>query len=245
MMIIYGRQPIMEALRSEHDVQRIYMAAGASGRTMHSILKLAERQHVAVERLQKDKIQSLVGAVVHQSIAAEVSMQKFKSQNHLAYLTALAHCKILILDQIQDPHNLGAILRTADIAGIDGIILPDKGTAKLNATVAKTSAGALFHCPVYHVDNLLTVMDQLKAQDVILTAATSGATRSLYDMDFSGKTALIIGAEGKGVRKNIAAQCHERIYIPQYGKIQSLNASVAAAVIMYEMVRQTRHLTSP
>ncbi|MEJ2054216.1 MAG: RNA methyltransferase [Calditrichaceae bacterium] len=203
---IYGRQPVYEALRSMNVVLEVWLAKQIAGRSVKQIENSAAKKNIKIQYVEKDEIQKLAGAVVHQGVAAVVQLNNFINESKLDnYLEKLENPLVLILDQIQDPHNIGAILRTAEITGVDLIIIPSKGSAPINETVAKTSAGALF--------NVFTI-----------------------------PVALITGSEDKGVRKNIQQLCDGLIQIPQLGKLNSLNASVSTAVILYEIVRQ-RHFS--
>lgn len=236
---IYGRNPVLEALKSEYTVEDVQIARSSEGRIIRQIRNLAENRKVPVQWVEKDALQKIVGAVVHQGVTARVS--GFSIQDEARLLREIEirnNLAVLILDQVQDTHNLGAILRTAEVAGIDGVVLPEKGSAEVNATVAKTSAGALFHIPVFRCSDLPGLIDALHERDIPTLAAVPGGELSLYEADLAGKAALVIGSEGLGVRKNIARQCKMRVSIPQSGKTASLNASVAAGVLIYEIVRQ-------
>jgi len=237
--IVYGRQPVVEALRSEYKIIAIWLARDLQGKVVAQIERLAKSKDVKIRSVDKNEIQKLSGPVVHQGVAAEMQPLKIKAENHLdGFLADKENPFLLILDQVQDPHNMGAILRTAEISGVDAIILPEKGSAQLNATVAKTSAGALFHLNIFRVQYLESVIETLNGNDVLTGALMPGSENSMYQKDFKKPLAIIVGSEGPGVRKNIAGLCSDRITIPQFGKIESLNASVATAVVLYEVVRQ-------
>ena len=239
--IIYGRQPVVEALKSVYKISELWLASDLNGKVITQIKRLAEAKSVAVRSVNKNEIQKITGAVVHQGIAAiseplhigsDVELKNFLKESKKYFL--------VLLDQIQDPHNLGAILRTADICGVDAIILPEKGSAQLTGTVAKTSAGALFHLKIFFVKQLEKCFDVFSDYNVASFALLPGAQKAMYDLSLTDSLALVIGSEGQGVRKNIARLCSERITIPQFGHIDSLNASVAGAVVMYEVVRQRK-----
>ncbi|KAA3614873.1 MAG: 23S rRNA (guanosine(2251)-2'-O)-methyltransferase RlmB [Calditrichaeota bacterium] len=237
--IVYGRQPVIEALRSDYSVNSIWLARDLKGKVVGQIERVAKSKEVRVRKVDKNEIQKLSGPVVHQGVAAEMKPLTIKSEKILdSFLKEVENPFLLILDQVQDPHNTGAILRTAEISGVDAIILPEKGSAQLNATVAKTSAGALFHLNIFRVPYLESVIETLNGNGVLTGALMPGSENSMYQKDFKKPLAIIVGSEGPGVRKNIAALCSDRITIPQFGKIESLNASVATAVVLYEVVRQ-------
>lgn len=238
---IYGRNPVYEALRSSFTVQEVWVADSAEGRIIQQIRGLAAGKNVPVKIVPKNDLQKLSGPVVHQGVAARISDFTLLTEGRFFELIEqISTPAIVVLDQMQDPHNLGAIIRTAEVAGIDVLVLPQKGSAEVNATVAKTSAGALFHIPLYQCNDLVTLLATFTDMGIETLAAMPGNNRMIHDVDMTTSLALVIGSEGMGVRKNIARLCRQQITIPQSGKVDSLNASVAAGVIMYELVRQRR-----
>ncbi len=241
--IVYGRQPVVEALRSAYKINSIWLARDLQGKVVAQIERLAENKNVTIRSVNKNDIQKLSGPVVHQGVAAEMEPLSIKEENLLeGFLSEIENPFLLILDQVQDPHNMGAILRTAEISGVDAVILPEKGSAQLNATVAKTSAGALFHLNIFRVQYLESVIETLNEKNILTGALMPGSENSMYQKDFKKPLAVIVGSEGPGVRKNITRLCSDKITIPQFGKIESLNASVATAVVLYEVVRQRQIL---
>lgn len=243
---IYGRQPVIEALRSGHQVEKIWLARNISGRVIPHIKNLANNNKVELVHVDKNDLQKIVGAVVHQGVAARVRYSGLLSQIDLENLLAeKANPFLLILDQVQDPHNLGAIIRTAEIAGVDGLVIAGKGSARINATVAKTSAGALFNIKIFQAEILDTVFEELQAKGIKIYATTPGSGRSIYQAEFSTGLAVVIGSEGQGVRKNLLRLCDERLTIPQFGRTNSLNASVSTAIVLYEVVRQRHFADQP
>jgi len=241
LLYVYGRQPVIEALRSKYEVQALWLADDARGGSIAYIEKLAGQQQVPLLRIAKNKLQQYVGAVVHQGVAAKVVFRPYlKDGEFKALLTAGEPPLILILDQIQDPHNLGAIIRSAEISGVHCIVLPEKGSAGLNATVAKTSAGALFHLPFFSAPHLPEILQLLQAQDVTIAALLPRAQQTIFETDLNVPLALLVGNEGSGVRKNLLAFCTLTMAIPQVGKVASLNASVSAAVVLFEIMRQKK-----
>ncbi len=240
-LVIYGRQPVIEALRAGHKIDNIHIARDAGGKPLQIIEKLAAQNGVAVRRVPKDEIQRISGPVVHQGVAARAQdIVTFNSARLEKFLTDNKRPFLLALDQIQDPHNLGAILRTAEICGVDAVLLPEKGSADLNATVAKTSAGAMFHLRFFRAPDIAVFLEVLNKHDVLTAALMPSSEHDMYSCRLDGALALVVGSEGRGVRKNIARLCRERVAIPQYGRVASLNASVAAAVVLYEALRQRR-----
>lgn len=238
---IYGRQPVLEALRSPCTVENIWLARDAQGKVIHQIEKNAQLKKTAIKRINKNDIQKFVGSVVHQGVAALVNTTPFLTEDQFENLIKTTpNPLILILDQIQDMHNLGAIIRTVEVTGADVLVIPEKGTAQINATVAKTSAGALFNVKLYKVSELITLIEKIKSMDIKVYATLPGMNKSIYDGDFTKGTAFVVGSEGIGIRKNILKFCDEGLSIPQYGKTNSLNVSVATAIVLYEVIRQ-RH----
>lgn len=237
--VVYGRQAVMEALKSSYSIQQLWLANDLQGKIVNQIKNLAENRNVDIKVVPKNEIQKISGPVVHQGVAAVLEPLKVGLQSDLdTFIKKEKNHFILLLDQIQDPHNLGAIFRTAEICGVQAVIIPEKGSAQLNDTVAKTSAGALFHLNIFRVDNLETCFETFADFKITSLALMPGADRPMYQMDLKQSVALVVGSEGQGVRKNIRRLCSDRISIPQFGKVDSLNASVATAVVLYEVVRQ-------
>lgn len=238
---IYGRQPVLEALRAQVRVEKVWLTEGLQGPSVQQIKNFLSQKEIPAEQIRKDAIQKIVGAVVHQGVAAEVLLKLIDSEQKFeAFLEKRENPLLLVLDQIQDPHNLGAILRTAEISGVDAVIMPLKGSAEINATVAKTSAGALFHIPIYRSENLIETLNTLQSKKIQIIATMPRAETAMYQADFKIGTAIMVGNEGQGVRKNLLPFTDQAIYIPQKGRLNSLNASVSTAVVLYEALRQ-RH----
>ena len=238
-LIIYGKQPVFEVLKSNHLVIKIVIAREMEKKDAERILNLAERKKIKVTYDRKANMQKISGPVLHQGVVAV--LDEFRYLNEMQLLETIQSSEnpfVLILDQIQDPHNLGAIIRTAEIAGITAIILPEKGSASVTPTVVKTSAGAVFHCPLYQSTNLSETIDKLRQQNLVLIAMVPYKDETIYDTDLKGPLVLVIGSEGKGVRKNIQRLCDKVVSIPGRGKVDSLNASVSTAVVVFEAVRQ-------
>jgi 23S rRNA (guanosine2251-2'-O)-methyltransferase len=239
--VIYGRQPVIEALKSNYKIEQIWLAKDVQGKVIAQIKKLAEIKNTYIQTVDKNRIQKLSGPVVHQGIAAIMEPLNTGSENELkTFLKNRKNPFVIVLDQIQDPHNLGAILRTAEICGVDAIILPEKGSAQLNETVVKTSVGALFHLNLFIVEQLERCFEIFNEFEIKSLALLPGAAKVMYQEDLRKSLALVVGSEGQGVRKNIARLCSDRISIPQFGNVNSLNASVASAVIIYEVIRQRK-----
>lgn len=242
-MFIYGRQPVLEAIRSPHPVKQVMLARGSTGKIIGQIEKVCAAKQIPLKFIEKNQLQKFVGPVVHQGVVAEVEFKPFLSGTQFeALLQNTERPFLLVLDHVQDPHNVGAILRTAEIAGVDCVILPQKGSAPLNATVAKTSAGALFYNQFYMVENLEVVLQQLADLQIVRFAALPSAGQIIYQANFVKPLALVIGSEDKGVRRNLLKFCDQKVKIPQFGHVNSLNASVSTAIILFEIVRQRHFL---
>jgi 23S rRNA (guanosine2251-2'-O)-methyltransferase len=204
-----------------------------------SVLNLCEKKGVKVDYMPKAKLQILCGAVVHQGYVAELTDYKYLTESDLLHLiNNSAKPLILILDQIQDTHNLGAIIRTAESVNITALVIAEKGGAEINATVAKTSAGAIFHCPIHRTADLFVFLEKLKDSGLKIVGTVMGRQNTIYQANLNAGLAVIVGSEGKGIRKNILAHCAELVSIPMLGRIDSLNVSVSTAVVLYEIIRQ-------
>ena len=236
---VFGIQPVIELLKSNHPVEQLILATETDGKIKSKILNLAEQKSLNVNSIQKQQMQRFTGPVVHQGVAAEIKSFRYIKEDFLFNkLLDSENALIVILDQVQDPHNLDAIIRTAEIAGATCIVLPEKGSAQVNSTVAKTSAGAVFHIPIHQTHDLFILIENLKNKNIQIHAAEEGLQNNLFNTNFASKIALIIGSEGTGVRKNLKRIADNNVSIPQYGKVNSLNASVSAAIIIFEIVRQ-------
>jgi 23S rRNA (guanosine2251-2'-O)-methyltransferase len=236
---IYGKQPVIEALRSNYKVNEVKIAQNTKDKQIKIIENLSRQQNVHIDFVPKNDLQKDIGPVVHQGVAAET--EAFQYLNYHQFQDTYQNNQqpfYIALDQVQDPHNLGAIIRTAESAGVTAVILPEKGSAEMNATVAKTSAGAVFHTSIFKTPFLERTLEELNDNGISTFSTTPSARQSLYQVNLKEGICFVIGSEGKGVRKNILKLCTEHIALPQRGKVSSLNASVAAAIIIYEAVRQ-------
>jgi 23S rRNA (guanosine2251-2'-O)-methyltransferase len=240
--IIYGKQPVYELLRSSHPISQLVCAYELDAHFKNKIKSLAEKRKIEIDYVAKAKIQKYCGTVVHQGIVAKIVEYNYISNNTIDELIKTNKSPVfIILDQIQDPHNLGAIIRTAEIIGATAFILPGKGSAEINSTVAKTSSGAIFHCSIYRTNRLFEFLEMLKENQINIIALMPGQPKNIYNTDLTVPLALIFGSEGIGIRKNIQKYCDLKISIPQVGRINSLNVSVTAAVVLFELFRQRRY----
>lgn len=236
-----GRNAILEVLRSGRDIEKIMVARGNVEGTIKRIVAMAAEKGVVIQEVSRQKLDEISQTKNHQGVIAIVS-----AHNYVEVDDILAVAKerqedpfLLLLDGITDPHNLGAILRTAECAGMHGVVIPKRRSVGLNATVGKTSAGALEYMPVARVTNIVKTMEYLKKQGLWIACADMKGLDH-FDTNMKGALALVIGSEGDGVSRLVKENCDFTVSIPMYGKISSLNASVAAGLLMYEVVRQRK-----
>ncbi len=239
--IIFGRGPVMEALRSGHEIDKIIIKSGAYSGSLIPIIDKAKSKGIVIQQADAAKLDKLTDGQNHQGVAAFVSAYGYVSVKEiLNHAEDAGHPPfVVICDKITDPHNLGAILRTANCVGADGVIIPKRQSAGVNSVVMKTSAGAAEYTPVAKVTNIASTIDELKKAGLWITAADMDG-RPMYDIDLKGALGLVIGSEGSGVSRLVREKCDFIASIPMMGEINSLNASVAAGVLMYEALRQRR-----
>ncbi len=241
--MLWGYHPVAEALRARRrKIHTLYLIKDRRNPRMEQLMGRAEQGGAALRVVDSQELTALVGHRRHQGVGAKVSDYPFSSINAILKAAAADHDSpfILVLDQIVDPQNLGAITRTAHCAGLQGIILPKHRSAPPSPAASKASAGALEHMRLAYVTNLANALKRLKAEGLWIAAADHQSTHSLFDADLSGPLALVIGGEEKGIRSLVKKQCDFAVSIPQTGPVGSLNASAASAVIMYEAYRQRR-----
>ena len=206
---------------------------------MDEILRLAKASRVAVAFEPREVLDRMAGSARHQGAVGIVAAKPYAQLDDLIEVSGrLESPVLLILDGIEDPRNLGAILRTAEATGVQGVIIPERRAVGLTATVAKASAGAIEHIPVARVVNLSQTIERLKAARFWVYAMDVKGSQSYSDVDYRGPVALVVGGEGRGIRPLVAEQCDGRVRIPMQGKVESLNASVAIAILLYEVIRQ-------
>ena len=237
--MIEGRNAVLEAFRSGKTVDKLYVQDGCKDGPVQTILREARKQDTIVQFVGKERLSQLSETGKHQGVIASVASYAYSTVEEML---ALAKERgedpfLILLDNIEDPHNLGAIIRTANLAGAHGVIIPKRRAAGLTAVVAKTSAGALHYTPVAKVTNLVKTMEELKEQGLWFVCADMDGER-MYDLNLKGPIGLVIGREGEGVGRLVKETCDFVASIPMKGQISSLNASVAAGVLAYEIVRQ-------
>ncbi|TKC14255.1 23S rRNA (guanosine(2251)-2'-O)-methyltransferase RlmB [Robertmurraya kyonggiensis] len=236
---IIGKNPVIEALKSDRDVNKVLIAEGSQKGQMQQVIGLAKERNVMVQFVPKKKIDGLVEGN-HQGVVAQVAAYQYAE---LDDLFAAAEKKneapfFILLDEIEDPHNLGSVMRTADAVGAHGIIIPKRRAVGLTATVAKASTGAIEYIPVVRVTNMAQTIDKLKERGVWIAGTDAKGKEDFRQFDGTMPLGLVIGSEGKGMGRLIRDKCDFLISLPMKGKVTSLNASVAAALLMYEVFRK-------
>ena len=241
--IICGRNPVLEAVRSGREIDRLLVAHGVSGGSVTAIIAKCNQRGILKKEVSPQKLDYYCAGANHQGVAVMFASQEYSTPEEI-----LAVAKergeqpfIIVCDEIEDPHNLGAIIRTAEACGVHGIIIPKRRSASLNATVAKSASGALEYMKVARVTNIPNTIDFLKSQGVWVFGADMDG-EDYASVDFDMPCALVIGNEGKGIGTLTAKKCDRIVSLPMCGKINSLNASVAAGVLMYEALRKRRKL---
>ncbi len=236
--IIIGRNPVLEALKGSREIEKIVVATGATG-SINRITALAREKGIAVHYVDKVALDRECNGRPHQGVLALISPYKYANMAQIMDKAKENEEEpfIIILDKLEDPHNLGAIMRTAECAGAHGIIIPKRHSCGLTEVVAKASAGAIEYMPCVRVNNISQTIDQLKEQGFWVGACDMG-DKTYYEEKLNGKLALVIGSEGFGVSKLVKDKCDFTVSIPMVGKITSLNASCAAAILMYEVRKQ-------
>jgi 23S rRNA (guanosine2251-2'-O)-methyltransferase len=240
---IFGVNPVTEALRAGRPIQRLLMAEQRKAdRDVQAILKLAKERGVEVRITTRDALNREAPNGLHQGVIAFVAATEYAQFEDLLEIPAKRGETplFLVLDGVEDPRNLGAILRTAETAGVHGVIIPERRAVGLTETVAKTAAGALEYVPVAKVVNLVNTIEALKKNGIWVAGAEAGGDVVFWEADFTRPTALVLGGEGKGVRRLVRDHCDYIVSLPLMGKINSLNVSVAAGVLLYELRRQRR-----
>ncbi|MFI3208393.1 MAG: 23S rRNA (guanosine(2251)-2'-O)-methyltransferase RlmB [Eubacteriales bacterium] len=238
-LVIEGRNAVMEAFKAGKPVDKLFVLDGCQDGPVRSILREARKYDTIINYVAKERLQQISETGNHQGVIAYVAAYEYSS---IEEMFALAESKnedpfFILLDDIEDPHNLGAIIRTANLAGAHGVIIPKRRAVGLTATVAKTSAGALNYTPVAKVTNIAKTMEELKNKGMWFVCADMGG-ETMYRLNLKGSIGLVIGNEGKGVGRLIKENCDYIASIPMKGDIDSLNASVATGVLAYEIVRQ-------
>ena len=238
--VIEGRNAVIEALRAGTAIDKIYLAKGDTDSALGHIANTARANGVVVVNADRRKLDEMSRTHAHQGVIAVAAVREYASiEDIFQRAEEQGEAPLIVLcDELSDPHNLGAVIRTAECAGAHGVVIPKRRSAGLTAIVAKTSVGAVSHIPVARVPNLTALMKELQKRGVWIFGAEMNGTTSLYEADLKGPAAIVIGSEGSGMSRLVAETCDFTVSIPMKGKINSLNASAAAAILLYEAVRQ-------
>ncbi|QNU68696.1 23S rRNA (guanosine(2251)-2'-O)-methyltransferase RlmB [Ruminiclostridium herbifermentans] len=237
---IEGRNPIMEALKANRTINKIFVSKGEREGSIRQIIAMAREKKIIITEVDHNVIESMASTKAHQGIIAFVAVKEYVEVDDILMI---AQDKgqppfIIILDEIADPHNFGAILRTANAVGAHGVIIPKRRAIGLTSAVSKASAGAIEYVPVARVTNIAQTIEYLKKNNVWVVGTDSTGEKAFYDSDLKGAIALVVGSEGEGMGKLVREKCDFVVNIPMQGEISSLNASVAAAIVMYEILKQ-------
>ena len=237
---IEGRNAVLEAVRAGVAIDKVFIAKGETDSALRHIASTVREAGAAVVEADRRKLDSMSATNAHQGVIAVAACADFSTIGDILEKARLKGEKplVIICDEISDPHNLGAIIRTCEAAGGHGVIIPKRRSAGLGATVAKASSGAVYHTPVARVANITAAIAELKKAGLWIYGASAGGSTPLWEADFSDAAALVIGSEGTGISRLVSENCDFHVSIPMFGKISSLNASVSAAVLIYEAVRQ-------
>ena len=232
-MVLSGIHPVAEALRAGTPLERILVAQGAGGPRLQEIIDLARRQGTPVRFEQRNALDRLAGSSAHQGVVALGAARKYADLDSVAGAEL-----VVVLDGVEDPHNLGAIIRTAHAAGAGAVVIPERRAASVTDVVAKAAAGALEHLPVVRVSNVNRTLEQLKEQEYWIYGLDERGTEQYDRIDWAAKSALVLGGEGKGLHDQVRKHCDLLVRIPMAGKISSLNVSVAAGVVLFDWRRK-------
>ena len=238
--VLIGRNAVTEALKSGRGINKLLVANGDKEGSIREILALAHERGVLVQNVERLKIESLAGGLRHQGVLAYVPPVDYVELDEILARIAKSGAEpfLLLLDELEDPHNLGALLRTADAAGVQGVLIPKRRSCPLSSTVAKTSAGAVEYVPVARIGNVAQTLRSLKEKGYWVAGADMDGTVDYYDANFTGPLVLVVGSEGHGIGRLTKELCDFLVRLPMLGKINSLNASVAGSILMYEAMHQ-------
>ena len=235
---IYGIRSVIEAINSSKDIDKVFIQTGLKGTLIGKLESLIRKNKINTSYVPVQKLERL-SKKNHQGVIARISPIKFLNMEELGEkLNSSKNPFVLILDQINDVRNFGAIIRTAEISGVNGIIIQNSSSAPINSDTIKTSAGAIFNIPICKVNHIKDAIYHLKSMDISIISASEKAEKNIYDVDFKKPVAIIMGSEQRGINKSVKSISDEVVRLPMYGKIESLNVSVACGIFLYEVVRQ-------
>lgn len=240
--VLYGMHPVAEAVRSRaRAIDYIGVARERGDAKLQCIIEDCRASGVPVRFMSREDLNRLAGTMNHQGIVAAVaSVQRYSDIDDVLRNKRGHHSFVVVLDGVEDPHNLGAIIRTADGAGVDGIVIPERRAVGVTGTVAKSSAGASVWLPIARVTNIGRTVEELKSKNIWVVGLDERGEQSYDAIDYNMDCALVLGAEGAGIHEQVRKKCDFLVSIPMLGKVASLNVSVAAAVVMYEIARQRK-----
>src|SRR5580698_2042632 len=233
MFILSGIHPVAEALRSNHPLDRVLVAQGAGGPRLQEIIDMARRASIAVRFEPRSALDRLAGTSAHQGVVAMGAAKKYAGLDEV-----IASDLLVVLDGVEDPHNLGAVVRTAHAAGAGGIVIPERRAAGVTDVVAKAAAGALEHLAITRVTNINRTLEDLKESGHWIYGLDERGAENYHDVEYSTPTVIVLGGEGKGLHEQVRKHCDVLVRIPMAGKISSLNVSVAAGVVLFEWRRR-------
>ena len=244
MNVIFGINAVAEALKARgRAFEWVGVAKERKDLRLQKLIQDCRKNSIPVRFLPRVELDRMAGSGSHQGVVAVTSSKQYNDLDDLIAAKRGEYTLIVVLDGVEDPHNLGAILRTADAAGADGVIIPERRAAGITGTVVKSSAGASEHLPVAKVTNIARTLEDLKAQNIWTVGLDERGAKSYDSLDYNMDCAIVLGAEGKGVHDLVARKCDFLVSIPMLGKVPSLNVSVAAGVVLYEVVRQRRKIS--
>jgi len=241
MSYIYGINAVAEALKARgRAFQWVGVAKERHDLRLQRVIEECRRQGVAVRFLSRAELDDMAGNNAHQGVVAVTSAKQYSGLDDVVAGKRGLYSLVVVLDGVEDPHNLGAILRTADAAGADGVVIPERRAASVTAIVTKASAGASEHLPIARVTNVSRTLEELKSKNLWIVGLDERGTQTYESLDYNMDCAVVLGTEGKGVHELVRRKCDYLVSIPMLGKVSSLNVSVAAGVVLYEIVRQRR-----
>ena len=238
--IVEGRNAVLEALKSDREINKMLVQKGEKNGSINSIISLAKQRGIVIVETEKSKLDAISSTGHHQGVIIYTSPQKYCEVEDILNIAKKKNEDpfIVILDEIEDPYNLGSIIRTCEVAGVHGVIIPKRRSALITGVVEKVSVGATNYLPIARVTNLAQTIESLKKENVWIIGTDMDAPNVQYNTDLTGAVALVIGSEGKGMGRLIKDKCDLLIKIPMFGKVTSLNAGVSAGICIYEVVRQ-------
>ncbi len=238
-LYIMGKNSVFEALQSERSINKIYIAEGIQKSSLHKLLTLAKMKNIITQYSPKKRLDQMTQNGNHQGIVASVAAYDYVELNEIVTNAKSKEKQpfLVLLDEIEDPHNLGSILRSCDVVGVDGVIIPKRRSVGLTTTVSKTSAGAIEHVPVSRVTNMVQTIDWLKDEGFWIVGTDASAEQMYHEIDYKLPIVIVIGSEGKGISRLLKEKCDFMVKLPMMGHVNSLNASVAAGIMLYEVYR--------